>query len=100
VVAHQAIGKDAYFDAFSALFQNRDERGKIAGLSKNIHAAVAAIHHMINGIPPPLIGYTNMRRRSVPLRMFLRMFRPRGRPRKETVASTDTAGRARSRRRK
>ena len=47
VVVHQAIREDAHLDALSTLLQDRDERGKIAGLSKNVHAAVAAIHHVI-----------------------------------------------------
>jgi hypothetical protein len=47
VVAHQAVPEDAHFNALSPLLQDRDERGKIAGLSKNVHAAVAAIHHVI-----------------------------------------------------
>jgi hypothetical protein len=49
--AHQAIREDAHPDALSSLLEDRGECGKIAGLLEDVHAAIAAIHHLINDIP-------------------------------------------------
>jgi hypothetical protein len=47
----QWLREDAHLDALSSLLQDRDECGKIARPLEEIHAAIAAIHHVINDIP-------------------------------------------------
>jgi hypothetical protein len=51
VVVHQAVREDAHLDALPAILQDRDERGKVARFPEDIHAAIAAIHDVINDIP-------------------------------------------------
>jgi hypothetical protein len=43
--------EDAHPDAVSSLLEDRGECGKIAGLLEDVHAAIAAIHHMIKTSP-------------------------------------------------
>jgi hypothetical protein len=43
--------EDAHPDALSSLLEDRGGCGMIAGVLEDVHAALAAIHHMINDIP-------------------------------------------------